>query len=112
MGQAFEVSISYGLCSPLAPPFSLPRWSGWVRCGWISSIIRREDPHEALANGRGVATLRRVFGSRLAGSLPFGRGLVGLAVSSGLLLLVGLVDDARSFAGTGNWPAGWLQLRS
>lgn len=95
MGQAFEVEhflwfvLAFGASFLLTPLVRL----GAVRLGFVDHPKERRIHTRPLPMGGGVA-LFIAFWITIAGSLPFSRGLVGLAVSSGLLLLVGLVDDA------------------
>ena len=99
MGQAlyFEylleylpwLGLAFGVSCGLTP---LVRWVA-VRTGFVEYPSERRIHKRPLPLGGGVA-LFVAFWTAVLAALPFSRELLGLALSSAILLLVGLVDDA------------------
>lgn len=95
MGQALIVEylpwllVAFGTCFALTP---LVRWVA-VRTGYVVLPSETRIHDRPLPLGGGIALFAAFWVTAFA-ALPLERELVGLALSSALVLILGLVDDA------------------
>lgn len=95
MGQALYLehlrwlALAFSVSCALTPLVRLAA----VRTGFVELPSERRIHKEPLPLGGGVA-LFAAFWTTVLAALPFERDLLGLAIASALILLVGLIDDA------------------